>query len=73
MADAQAIAPRPTERPPKRNSDSAGLQRRPYLKVTLYERISSFLMALMVAVGVMLFAAVSFFLNFFGFAGGAVI
>lgn len=62
MADAQAIASRPTERPPKRSSDSSGLQRRPHLKVTLYERISSFLMALMVAVGVMLFAAVSFWL-----------
>jgi hypothetical protein len=62
MADVQAIAPRSDAKTSQGKSGASALQRRPHMKVTLYERISSFLMALMMAVGVMLFAAVSFWL-----------
>jgi hypothetical protein len=48
---------------PERPRRSAARGSQPYLRVSLYERISSFLMASMVALGAILFSAVMFWLT----------
>lgn len=62
MSDAQGLAPAPPK-PGSRSGATGALRRRPVLKVTLYDRISSLLMASMVGVGATLFAAVTYWLS----------
>lgn len=57
MSDAEAPSP-PVATPPVRQARRA----QPVLKVTLYERVSSALMAAMLGVGAILFAAVTYWL-----------